>query len=184
MVSRGTESFLADSTAANNRALLAGSGTPSLAATWISFTALLTICPRLSAYCSRPFCFHCAPMREGLNSDAESSTSTETGAICCWVHLDTATVVASGVPSRWARCAKLAGDSQRYNAHPFSDGGSVQMPPFAVSGLTNGQRKGTHTTRLFICFTPFLSLFCEKSPASPGSPVYSPCLQLACTPLI
>src|ERR1051326_11356 len=39
------------------------------------------------------------------------------------VHLDTATVVASAVPSRWARCTKLAGDSQHYNAHPFSDGG-------------------------------------------------------------
>ena len=45
------------------------------------------------------------------------------------VHLDTATVVASAVPSRWARCTKLAGDSQRYNAHPFSDGGSVKMHP-------------------------------------------------------
>src|ERR1051326_8993215 len=45
------------------------------------------------------------------------------------VHLDTATVVASAVPSRWARCTELAGDSQRYNAHPFSDGGSVQMYP-------------------------------------------------------
>ena len=43
------------------------------------------------------------------------------------VHLDTATVVASTVPSRWARRTELAVDSQRYNAHPFSDGGSVQM---------------------------------------------------------
>src|ERR1051326_715570 len=32
------------------------------------------------------------------------------------VHLDTGTVVASAVPSRWARCTELAGDSQRYNA--------------------------------------------------------------------
>src|ERR1051326_2699419 len=44
-------------------------------------------------------------------------------------HLDTATVVASAVPSRWARCTELAGDSQRYNAHPFSDGGGIQMRP-------------------------------------------------------
>ena len=47
------------------------------------------------------------------------------------VPVDTATVVASAVRSRWARCTlalgevspqrggKLAGDSQRYNAHPF-----------------------------------------------------------------
>jgi hypothetical protein len=43
------------------------------------------------------------------------------------VHFDTATVVASAVPSRWARCTKLAGNSRRYNTHPFSDGGSVKM---------------------------------------------------------
>src|ERR1051326_449177 len=41
---------------------------------------------------------------------------------------DTAAVVASAVPSRWARCTKLAGDSQRYNAHPFSDGGTRCAP--------------------------------------------------------
>jgi hypothetical protein len=32
----------------------------------------------------------------------------------------TTTVVASAVHSRWARCTELAGDSQRYNGHPFS----------------------------------------------------------------
>src|ERR1051326_9621562 len=52
-------------------------------------------------------------------------------AACRRVHLDTATVVASAVPSRWARCTlalgevspqrggKLAGDSQRYNTIRF-----------------------------------------------------------------
>src|ERR1051326_3549533 len=46
---------------------------------------------------------------------------------CLWlrVHLDSATVVASAVSSRGARCTELAGDSQRYNAHPFSDGGTT-----------------------------------------------------------
>src|ERR1051326_1588016 len=33
------------------------------------------------------------------------------------------------LPNQWAGCTELAGDSQRYNAHPFSDGGSVQMYP-------------------------------------------------------
>jgi hypothetical protein len=54
-------------------------------------------------------------------------------------HLDTATGVASAVPSRWARCTELAGDSQRYNAHRFSDGGTVKMRPpqpgFGPKGL-------------------------------------------------
>src|ERR1051326_7804697 len=64
------------------------------------------------------------------------------------VHFDTAAVVASAVPSRWARCTKLAGDSQRYNAHPFSDGGSVKKPsPSFLRGM-----------RLFVCQTAAMAL--------------------------
>src|ERR1051326_876904 len=61
------------------------------------------------------------PRRASFNRD--SSLGAKEGAS------DTATVVASAVPSRWARRTKLAGDSQRYNAHPFSDGGSVKRRP-------------------------------------------------------
>src|ERR1051326_1498053 len=78
-----------------------------------------------SSPCSRQFlCLFYVPGHS--ETQAENRALSGKGRI--WY---TATVVASAVRSRWARCTKLAGDSQRYNAHPFSDGGSVQMRPRA-----------------------------------------------------
>src|SRR4029077_12671836 len=69
MLSRGTEAFLAASTATRNRALLSGFGSPTFAATMISFTILLINAPRLLELAIRPACFHCAPIAGSISHE-------------------------------------------------------------------------------------------------------------------
>src|ERR1041385_7332915 len=83
------------------------------------------------------------PVPEGVAASTSGGQIRDTSA-AGRVHLDTATVVASAVPSRWDRCTELAGDSQRYNAHPFSDGGSVKRPiPVLLSAWNLHDRNGS-----------------------------------------
>src|SRR5213596_1219415 len=74
IVSRGTETLRAASTAAARRALRSGSGPPSLAATRISRTTLPMTWPRLVAFATRPACFHCAPTQSVYRLGDQRST--------------------------------------------------------------------------------------------------------------
>src|ERR1051326_2086396 len=90
---------------------------------------------------------HNRAIRRGILNHQAAKCKCRTGI----THLDTATVVASAVPSRWAGCTELAGDSQRYNAHPFSDDGSVKMHQvFSLSEIA----RCAPSSFCYYCFAP------------------------------
>src|SRR4051812_34748781 len=123
--------------AAARRGLSSGSGPPSLAATMISRTSLLTNWPFFCALASRPACFHCAPMQDHFGTPARLWQMRK-------ALIRHQTIIAA-VGERWRDTTVLAGIGDELNAgdkvgddlHGLPNGGSQ-----IVTGLDLPDRAG------------------------------------------